>query len=120
VTPKPATKKEKPRVATSTTDGALGSAHTESNKPKKAMNSSRAKKCPRCDESFAGVATSSRRDNKTNICKKCGTTEGMLDNQPMMKIPTTLLFEEEKFQTKLGLDYYAWLKTKREREMTNG
>ena len=118
----PATKKRSQRVATSTTDGALGSAHTESRKPKKAMNSSRAKNkiCPRCDGHYTNIATSSRRDNKTSICSKCGTTEGMLDTQPMIKIATTLLLEEEKFQKKLGLDYYAWLKVKREREMSNG
>jgi len=115
----PAKEKRSQRVATSDTDGALGSAHTESMKPKKAMKSSMAKICPRCGEHYSNVATSSRRDGKTSSCSKCGTAEGMLDTQPMVKIATTLLLEEEKFQKKLGLDYYAWLKIKREREMTN-
>ena len=106
---------EKPRVATSTRDRALGSAHTGSKKPKKAMISSRAKnikKCPRCKAEIKKLSAVSRRDNKTEICVGCEKTEGMLDNQPLKKLPSTLLLQEEEFQRKLGLDFSKWLDKK--------
>ena len=106
---------EKPRVATSTRARALGSAHTGSKKPKKAMISSRAKnekKCPRCKEVIPKLSAVSRRDNKTEICVGCEKIEGMLDNQPLKKLPSTLLLQEEEFQQKLGLDFSKWLDKK--------
>ena len=34
--------------------------------------------CPRCKNYFEGFAAISRKDNKTEICDKCGTEEALL------------------------------------------
>ena len=108
-------RKRKAGVATLNNARPLGSAHTGSKKPKKAMISSRArnvKKCPRCKETIPKLSAVSRRDNKTEICVGCEKIEGMLDNQPLKKLPSTLLLQEEEFQQKLGLDFSKWLDKK--------
>lgn len=35
--------------------------------------------CPRCGEETTSFPALSRRDNKTEICSKCGTEEAMID-----------------------------------------
>jgi len=42
-------------------------------------NNQKRKKCPRCGKSYVGFPALSRRDNKTDICSKCGTEEAMVD-----------------------------------------
>ena len=39
--------------------------------------------CPRCDSPIIGEPTLSRRDNKTNICSKCGIEETLQDNKKL-------------------------------------
>lgn len=36
-------------------------------------------KCPRCNQNFTEYPALSRRDNKTEICSKCGQEEAMFD-----------------------------------------
>ena len=36
-------------------------------------------RCPRCGKNYATYPAISRRDNKTEICSKCGTEEAMID-----------------------------------------
>jgi len=40
---------------------------------------SEVKECPRCGESYTTFPALSRRDNKTDICSACGTSEAMED-----------------------------------------
>jgi len=35
--------------------------------------------CPNCNKSFTGYPALSRKDNKTEICSKCGTIEALKD-----------------------------------------
>jgi len=37
------------------------------------------KTCPRCKKEYDDYPATSRRDNKTNICSKCGTEEALFD-----------------------------------------
>jgi len=36
-------------------------------------------KCPRCEKTYEGYPSLSRRDNKTDICSDCGTVEAIED-----------------------------------------
>ena len=37
------------------------------------------RECPRCLRLYTGYPALSRRDNKTEICSRCGTEEAVLD-----------------------------------------
>ena len=37
------------------------------------------KKCPKCNQYYLGYPAISRRDNKTEICSKCGNLEALED-----------------------------------------
>ena len=43
------------------------------------------KKCPKCNEYYTGYPAISRRDNKTEICSRCGTKEAWEDLQKYLK-----------------------------------
>ena len=43
------------------------------------MENEKPKTCPRCNKKYIGYPALSRRDNKTNICSKCGTQEALFD-----------------------------------------
>jgi hypothetical protein len=78
--------------------------------------------CPRCDCDGLELPALSRRDNKTNICNKCGNEEAMNDEQPvgtwrdsngldgLPQFGDALdrLIREKKFQTKIGVNFSSW------------
>lgn len=41
--------------------------------------------CPRCNEEFSEYPALSRKDNKTEICPRCGVEEAMEDFNNYMK-----------------------------------
>lgn len=42
------------------------------------MKKQEIKKCPICKKKYRGVGAISRKDNKTEICSKCGVNEALL------------------------------------------
>ena len=44
--------------------------------------------CPRCHKMYNEHPALSRRDNKTDICSKCGTMEALVDFLKYTNIPT--------------------------------
>lgn len=57
--------------------------------------------CPRCGEAMPanGQYATSRRDNRTHICPKCGTSEAMYDwfTALGLEVPETVVQREQLF-----------------------
>ena len=52
--------------------------------------------CPHCDKEVTGYPALSRRDNKTDICSKCGTIEAFVDMSD--SLPDNVILGEFRFQ----------------------
>ena len=72
--------------------------------------------CPRCDYELSGHPAISRRDNKTEICSDCGTSEAMCDFAEFYNIPKDVLITELVFQKTIGADFDKWKSAKLSRE----
>ena len=72
--------------------------------------------CPRCSQNLSGHPAISRRDNKTEICSDCGTSEAMCDFAEFYSIPKDVLITELVFQKTIGADFDKWKSAKLARE----
>jgi len=54
------------------------------------------KTCPRCKDDYTGYPAISRRDNKTEICSACGTSEAVFDFSIHKKIEQERSWLKEK------------------------
>ena len=52
--------------------------------------------CPHCDKEVTGYPALSRRDNKTDICSKCGEIEAFVDMSD--SLPENIIHWEFRFQ----------------------
>ena len=68
--------------------------------------------CLRCGQNYTEYPALSRRDNKTDICSRCGSIEAMNDLIPYSRLPIENLFVEKEFHEKIGADYKEWLEWK--------
>lgn len=75
--------------------------------------------CPRCSQNFSGHPAISRRDNKTEICSNCGTSEAMCDFANFYSIPMEERINELVFQKTIGADFDKWKEAKLKREELN-
>ena len=73
--------------------------------------------CPRCLENYNGYPAMSRRDNKTDICSKCGTSEAMCDFISLEKISKKDLLVERVFHKKIDVDFEIWRNWKKQNEL---
>ena len=75
--------------------------------------------CPRCDYELSGHPAISRRDNKTEICSDCGTSEAMNDFSDFYSIPMEERINELVFQKIIDADFDKWKEAKLKREKIN-
>mgnify|MGYP001352526737 CR=1 FL=1 len=75
--------------------------------------------CPRCSQNFSGHPAISRRDNKTEICSDCGTSEAMNDFSDFYSIPMEERINELVFQKIIDADFDKWKEAKLKREKIN-
>lgn len=75
--------------------------------------------CPRCSQNFSGHPAISRRDNKTEICSDCGTSEAMNDFSDFYSIPMKERINELVFQKIIDADFDKWKEAKLKREKIN-
>lgn len=55
------------------------------------------RKCLRCEKVYEDYPATSRRDNSTEICSKCGTEEAMVDFYGIAKVPYDVFCRELRF-----------------------
>jgi len=53
--------------------------------------------CPRCGDIYRSLSSLSRRDNQTDICESCGTSEAFNDWTPLNEMSRSQIETERRF-----------------------